>query len=353
MLTSTLAFWSLPGYTFKGIYKELQNRLGSSVQNYIVAARTAQGYDDWRNSTEAERIDVISRWHATKVELVENKRLHQGRSRSPRGFMKTRHMTFDERKQYAKRKNEEKENQSSGKRSLDPGLEGETSYTPDIVPGQEVFEEAIRNSVAATSKGNPTEDALIERAIRASVTELQVASQEGDDDAIHRAIQASVIEASKTDREQDANEKYRQQLEAALQMSMEDCQVQNAEHRESAKYTEDDSGVETDDDENIKMALEESKTLFNSLPARENMELQKALDQSRQHQETRKAERSEEEIVLDYIKRQSFAEAQHRQRVTTKPPGIVSDDSEHDQELQHAIEESRKAYNNGSETFQE
>jgi hypothetical protein len=70
------------------------------------------------------------------------------------------------------------------------------------------YEEAIQQSVAMTSKGNPEEDALIERAIRASVAELQSA-QAADfehDDALQKAIQAGIAEVRKVDADGAANE---------------------------------------------------------------------------------------------------------------------------------------------------
>lgn len=67
--TDQSAYWALPGYTFKGVYKELQKHFGPSDQNYIIAARTAQGFEELSKSTEAERMEVIHRWQATLLEL--------------------------------------------------------------------------------------------------------------------------------------------------------------------------------------------------------------------------------------------------------------------------------------------
>ncbi|KAF2454706.1 hypothetical protein BDY21DRAFT_352518 [Lineolata rhizophorae] len=55
--------WALPGYAFKGVYKEVQKLYGASAQNYIIAARTAQGYEDWANSTAEERAEVLRKWN--------------------------------------------------------------------------------------------------------------------------------------------------------------------------------------------------------------------------------------------------------------------------------------------------
>ncbi len=50
------------GHTMKGVHKEIQKLFGSNVQNYIVASRVAQGYEEWLLSSDAEKEDVIVRW---------------------------------------------------------------------------------------------------------------------------------------------------------------------------------------------------------------------------------------------------------------------------------------------------
>lgn len=50
------------GYSMKGVHKEVQKLFGANVQSYIVASRTSQGYEEWLQSSDAEKEDVISRW---------------------------------------------------------------------------------------------------------------------------------------------------------------------------------------------------------------------------------------------------------------------------------------------------
>jgi hypothetical protein len=64
---------ALPAYTFQGIYKELSKPFGPSVQNYIIAARTAQGYDDFITSTADEREDILQRWRCMKPDIKKKK----------------------------------------------------------------------------------------------------------------------------------------------------------------------------------------------------------------------------------------------------------------------------------------
>jgi hypothetical protein len=69
MLKPAAAGFGIAGYTMKGMYMEMQKNFGASVQNYIIAARTAQGYEDWQMSTEAERRDIVQRWQAMQKDI--------------------------------------------------------------------------------------------------------------------------------------------------------------------------------------------------------------------------------------------------------------------------------------------
>lgn len=317
-LLSFEAIWGLPGYTFKGIYKELQKHLGSSVENYIIAARTAQGYDDWRKSSTQERHDIVARWHAAQIELGKQKKQWRSlRQKSPQGTSHRRHSSFGRRRSSA-----------LGTQGL-----GGDATAPTSVDEVE-YEEAIRESVDATSRGNAAEDEMIEKAIRASVAELQRASREGDDqDAMRRAIQASIAEAKlarsqhpsvQSTGQSSAGDDHERELEAALRMSLHGHDGVDDSHLRPGRDS-DDSGVETDDDENIKLAIERSKQASQTAPVEEDAEMLRAVKQSQEEQQKREkaesAARTEEEIVLEYVKKQSLAEEEHRRSLAAKQSG--------------------------------
>lgn len=192
------------------------------------------------------------------------------------------------------------------------------------------FEEAIQASVAATSRGNPEEDQMIERAIRASVLELQLASKEGDNnEAIQRAIKASVAEAAQARSEGhpkprptalDGAGDHEKELAAALQRSVQRNQ-QLDERNPVAGVDFDDSGVDTDDDENIKAAIERSKSTPAGQPRFRNEDdsFQKAIQLSKkaseEHEQDLSKSKTEEEIVLEYVKKQSLAEEQLKKSI--------------------------------------
>lgn len=56
------AVFGILGHTMQGVSKEVQKLFGSNVQDYIAASRGAQGYEEWLQSSDAEKQDVIVRW---------------------------------------------------------------------------------------------------------------------------------------------------------------------------------------------------------------------------------------------------------------------------------------------------
>lgn len=428
ILKPAAGIWGLPGYTAKGIYTEVAKHFGSSVQNYIIAARTAQGFEDWKNSTPEERAQIVSSWKDSKLETrkggalygeerkeaIERNivtRTHSNSVELVHGFKNTRHLSWDERKALADRKDQlkkdekevqrrEKEIQKEERRSSRSGgkVKSRCKFCPfdhdsshhlkhsntwsslgssqssfsisrtqsmPVVPDESALDEyepAIKASVSATSKGNPEEDAVIERALRASLLELHKAGHDGvkhDDDAYRMAVKASLREFKRAQAEktqetgvvssgEDSHE-HDPELEQALHKSLEEYKLaqtgqgsesQPAEHWLDNKHWVDDSdsAIDTDYDEDFKRAVEESKRLHTEkeqkksqfpqsetglttngdahttepAAANEEDELKRAITASeqeeKQRQESLSRKETEEQIVLDYVKKQSLIE---------------------------------------------
>lgn len=317
-----------------GIYKELQKHFGSSVQNYIIAARTAQGYEDLKKSNLEERLDIVARWHEVQLDLSKEKELARHNSfQGPHCLIKSKQPSFDQKKQKhddKKKKKLEKAKPSTHERSDSPRFCGRVPKNrrhPSVNIANSdhaTFEEAIQKSVAATSQGDPEQDKLIERAIRASVLELKSASQEGDNEvAVQRAIQASITEASRVRKENAARQSrdthddhHEEQLKFELQRSMgiQGEAGSKVSHRPLDNVDFDDSGIDTEDDDHIKAAIKHSENTLTAqgMPNRD-IELQKALEESRKahdrYEEGVARARKEEEILLDHAKKLSLMES--------------------------------------------
>lgn len=432
--------WGLPGYTAKGIYAEVAKHFGSSVQNYIIAARTAQGFEDWKNSTPEEREAIIRAWKDGKIESQKRGQLY-GTERKENieshivtktqsdsielvhGFKNTRHLSWDERKVLAERrdqlKKEQKElerrereiKQEEAKRnggkvksrcrfcpfdhdsshhldhsrslsSISSSLEYAKTHSPD--DDLQDYDHAILKAVTETSKGNPDEDAIIERALRASLRELHNAGHDGtdhDDEAYKKALRASLQEfnraqAARKQHRADAQEtgvvstiaetdeeeeEHKNQLEKVLTKSLEEYKLSQAARSVpnfSTETASHDSGIDTDYDDDFKRAVEESKRLHaenqlkhTDLARREEAlatpagagvadsehghgrggdgqedneddddddDLKKAITASENEEKVRQQnltqQRTEEEIVMDYIKKQSLLEEELRKQ---------------------------------------
>ncbi|KAL8971032.1 MAG: hypothetical protein Q9183_001243 [Haloplaca sp. 2 TL-2023] len=326
-----------------GLYKELQKHFGSSVQNYLVAARTAQGYEQLAASTHEQRLDVVKRWQATQIALQKEKQ-HVKQNNSPPPecvFLRLKnatHTSFEERKKRAKNGKLHK----TPAHSENPSRVSGASTAPEVtIPADTLahadtatFEQAILQAVQATSQGDTQQDQAIERAIRASVMELREASKRGNEDqqAIQQAIRASLAEAGRmrkaapkpttsTTEDDDHDEDLRLALERSMSSHVTDAGFEAQDV--------DDSGVNTDDDENMKTALKQS-ALGDHKGDQEDSQLEMAMKESQlahdQHTRDISRERTEEEIVLEYVKRQSIEEEEHR-RVNALRTGPNSTDA--------------------------
>ena len=335
------------------------------MQNYIVAARTAQGYEDWHKSTREERLDVVSRWQAIQVELEKEKNhVRHGSFHGHHCYLKT---SVDEKKKIAKEEKKKRKRSTQGQDTAQVSEEIPASHPfidrpqrsngSENAPDSAEFEEAIQTSVAATSRGNPEEDRLIERAIRASVVELQLAAEDGDDeDAVQRAIQASVAEAARARGKEGSSSSsnfldgagdHDKELEAALYRSVQDLPPHSGEQHTLVGTDFDDSGVDTDDDENIKAAIERSNSALageSMAPSPKDDEMQRAIELSKmaheEHEQDQSKSKTEEEIVLEYIKKQSLAEEQHKHSLKSRETQTGSDFDSSDRDLEHAMQAS-------------
>ena len=397
-----------------GIHKEIRKLFGSSVLNYMISARTAQGFEEFKDSTLAERQDIINRWREHKSEYqsskqkLEETRRPEGQETgrlSPRGFLQTRHLTFEERKKlHEERKSTREEERhkihsKDGRRSCpfcsrchphthtpravqtsavvaDSPHEVVEDVVDDHDDADAEFENAIHASVAATSRGNLEEDMMIERAIRASVKELQKAGGNTNDSAaLNRAIQASIAEANRgrpsyglthTAAMDEDDAEHQALLEKAIQESLSQYQMP-AHFADADADTDEDEAVklaiekskeapiaadvDSDEDENIRKAIEKSKANAHEadIDTDDDEDVKLALEKSKsEHQQGLSRAKTEEEIVLEYVKKQSLAEDEHKRNVAGKMKEAGYEESAADEEaLNQAIAASLKASGEG------
>ncbi|OLN81771.1 Sterol 3-beta-glucosyltransferase UGT80B1-like protein 7 [Colletotrichum chlorophyti] len=380
ILKPASAIWSVPAYTMQGVHAELRNAFSSSVQNYIIASRMKQGQMDMDASTIAEREDVVLRWNNIKFDLKNFQALKMKEEREKQkaegdasssswqaeknltppvtGWSHTRHLSFEERKRLHARKEAWKKGHVEipvlhSKSDLSLPESDTTSVAED-----EEFERAIRASVAETSRGNADEDAAVEEAIRASVNHIRSSGQALPD--VHPGSydrdgkgQYQGEDPFSSAELKITDEEYQQLIEKAIQQSV-------GLHAAGVRPGEGSH----EDDEEFQRALEQSKIVQHAVHD-EDDELQRILEQSRQQhedgvneddEEFRKAieaseaahrdqlhrdaaARTEEDIVMEYVKKQSLAEEEYR-RQASKGKGVEAAGEEDDEDLKRAMEES-------------
>ncbi|KAF1923701.1 glycosyltransferase family 1 protein [Didymella exigua CBS 183.55] len=377
--------WAVPGYAMKGLYQEMIKSKGSGVQNYIIAARMSQGYDESIEVSPRERADIVSRWKIVKVNMKKKKKNPGGDTMDS-----LQSLVADKRKRKEHRWNrvDSQFQKPEARQSVPPTMSQHTSYSEVSEPASRTssntlpawkqqeqermsrvsttqsqqsqqtnsqldaqliaeeeaerreLEAAIAASVAENSHGNAEEDQVLARAIRASVAELERApagaSEEDGEEMFKRAMHASMEEAGRT----GATEEEQNLLEETLRKSLLDT----SRHRQHGSDSEWDSS-DTENDADFQRIIAESKELAHlqdhypqdyqgaagaqesgTVPAAgdsadagaEDEELMKALEESeraeKQRRENASKEKSEDEIVMEYIKKQSLMEEEHRQR---------------------------------------
>jgi len=238
---------------------------------------------------------------------------------------------------------------------------------------------------------------VIERAIRASVRELQKSPNPGNQEALNRAIQASIAEANRRRAQQagqpiemtDEETEHQKLLAQAVSImpnlcnqaaylvdgntSNIDLQIQESlAGYHVTPVTSQPAEIDTDDDEDVKLAIAKSKeqqavneSIHVDIDSEDDEDIKRALEMSKiQHTtgtnthendedltrviEKSKADRTEEEIVLEYVKKQSLLEEEHRKAALGKGKEAEvhsSGEKETDADaeaLRQAIEESMR-----------
>jgi hypothetical protein len=369
------AIFGIPAYTMKGVYKELQQLSGSSVQNYIIAARTAQGYDEWHRSSAQERQEIIRRWKVVESEVKKKRFIHEqfqdmlrkqwdgdnrdggngndGQTKGSRSLLgiRPRSRANSRAARVGTRGEATAPNVEVTQHASEPPKYEDLQYRRGA--GGDELERAIHTSVADTSRGDPEQDAMIERAIRASIAELASAQQtsgtnndiDDEDEILRKAIAASMLEhgGQHPPAYQDtSSSEHDAELAAALKASLANSGHQDKRAKHSTDSEWDTNSTSDNSEYRLAVKASQDQSSLNQHHD-DDAELQRAISQSQDiHKATTSAE-EEERVVMEYVKKQSLLEEQHRRGVAEKGKGRVAehdDDNEDDEEFKRAVEMS-------------
>ncbi|KAL7620787.1 hypothetical protein AAE478_009785 [Parahypoxylon ruwenzoriense] len=323
------------------------------------------------------------------------------------GWLHTRHMPYDERKKLQEQKKVWKKSRAeaaaTGGKFVNEEIPAAPSTDSLIREQDEEFEQAIQAAVRETSRGNATEDARIEQAIRSSVKVLRRRSttldsfastssktSTGQDYRYLPDIKYPLLEDNSQPpplppRQPDdlmdiTDEEYQALIEQAVQLSIAEQQQQRGIVRHDLESPEDEDfkralersqterSAEDQDDDDYKKALRASEVerKHDITVADEDEELRKAIEASQAHtvdddeelrraiEESERAHRdelarasslkTEEDIVMEYVKKQSLAEEEYRR---AKGNQGADNDNDEDEELRRALEESMQTGRGG------
>ncbi|RTE81520.1 hypothetical protein BHE90_003977 [Fusarium euwallaceae] len=316
--------FGIPGYVMKGVHKEVQKLFGSNVQSYIVASRTAQGYEEWMQSSDAEKEDVIARWRLIQKylkkkpdpEMVRDLLEAQGKT-----------MTEDRETLQSRGSTTSSAQSSNSTDTLAQEVHG-AMLAINSQPAWSPTSTAPVRSVEETSHGETEEDTHMERVIQETPPQLHQRRESADHhEDLHQAIAASKVEARRQAKEEL---EYEKQVKQAMAWSLSEQRQHIG--RASGMNLDDGGGDESE------LARRRPEKAAASHDSGHLAGITQNEFEAQQQGEKTTQERTEEEIVMEYIKKQSVLEVHHKNRAK----------DEDDQELQRALELSMQGHQGGA-----
>ncbi|KAJ6783777.1 hypothetical protein PWT90_07682 [Aphanocladium album] len=408
ILKPAAGIFGLPGYAMQGMHAEFGKHMSRSVYNYIISSRVKQGELDMMKSSEGEREDILRRWNTVKFDLssfYDLKRrmggtdgpfpppppmtaddssdtvsvMDKGFSKPRTNWFQTRHLSSAQRQRMLDEKQTWKRGYVEAQVPVTPPATAAAVDATKTAQGDDEVERAIQASVRETSQGVPEEDAEIEAAIRES---LRVMRESGAlpatgwiDEKNSRNDDPSIFEDEEF---KITDEEYQDLIQFAMQQSV----------AEQYGFPGDELGVPGPSSSSITgtsqsrpviteepapmddlYGADEAPVYQRELPSQESSlpqdqlaelpahratdeeedELQRAIAASKEEMQRAETERNEEDIVLEYIKKQSLAEEEFRTR-NAKGKGVGTHDDDDDEDLKRAMEESlRMSHGGGGE----
>lgn len=346
------ALWGIPSHFMKGATKEVEKLFGTSVQSYIVASRTAQGYEEWLQSSEAEKQDVVDGWR-----LIQ--RLLKKKEREPDEV--ARHVLGAQRKVRLQDRESEQSNGrtlSSAPAANDPDARTQSpesamltirsahsiSQLTNTTSEESLLatkpDESMPAPVPETSPGESDGESDVFGAIRHNVSQLQRQRQEAADDQVAQKTLRHAIHASGAEAQRHVDEalEYEAELKQALAQSLREQRFSaNDSHHDfdgrEGSYFELVGERSQRKAETAAVAAQRSPSYYlDHLAGTTQADFEKQEQQYRGEKTAQ--EKTEEGIVMAYVKKQSLLEGIHHRN---KGKGRVTETDDSD-DLQQALE---------------
>ncbi|KAH8884185.1 putative glucosyl/glucuronosyl transferase [Thozetella sp. PMI_491] len=326
------------GYTMKGVHKEVQKLFRGNVQNYIIASRAAQGYEEWLQSSDAEKQNIIVQWKLIQ-KYLKKKHTPEEMMRDVLEAQRTMNMEDIDARRDIGRTTTSAQSASADSPILSP--ESSRSTRGDSRPPEESLEaveinETLRLSAQETSPGDGEEN----------TNDLQeAADRKSEEDSLRQAMAASKAEPLWHARE--ALE-YEEQLKGVITQSLRE-QKQRGSDSEWGSYM----GLGDEENEEFERASKNPEKITEKAAAAAawSPSIQQpplydpghlagttqsefeAQQQGPQGEKTTQ-EKTEEEIVMEYVKKQSLLEQHHRNKGKGR---ATATEDKYDEELQKVL----------------
>ncbi|KFY00846.1 hypothetical protein O988_03085 [Pseudogymnoascus sp. VKM F-3808] len=358
------ALFGIPSYLMKGVHKEVQKLYGSNVQNYIIASRTAQGYEEWLQSSDVEKKDVIVRWKLIQ-KYLKKKRNADEMVRDILEAQQNMNIENRESLQNVRLTASSAQSTSSAGASIQDSesiilsssvfpLRSLNTATEESLRAAKI-DEPIEPSVQETSRGD-VDDANMEQTIRENA-QPQVAHHQINQEDFHRAMAASEGDAQRQAREEL---EYEEELKLVIAQSLWEQRRRGNDNEWESKMviqSGDDEGLERTRKKAAKKA-EKAAPVASRLPGVQQLPsydpghiagtTQREFDEQQQAQKGEKTtqEKTEEEIVMEYVKKQSLLEQNYQNK--GKGRAIATEDLD-DEDLQKALKFSMQGHRHNAE----
>lgn len=325
------ALFGIPGYLFQGAYKESQKLFGSNVQDYIVASRTAQGYDDWLHSSEEEKQGVIERWKLIQICLKKK----QDPDEMVQGILDVQR----------KKDTTDREHQNVSRPTTNSSSMGHSDFSEELqVSANDT--EPPRRPVHETSRREPEVDANVEWALHENLSHVPSQQIEAADlrGIQRRSLQATDGSAAESRRHAVGEARSMgNQLKRTMVGRPQNGGLQKGDCDDAQFHSaRRDLGSRAESCQASSSSSLGSRTLppYTSGHLVGTTQAEFEARQREQGGEKTAQEKTEEEVVLEYIKKQSLLEESHHGK--GKGRVVTATEDEDDEDLQEALKLSMR-----------
>ncbi|KAF2023625.1 UDP-Glycosyltransferase/glycogen phosphorylase [Setomelanomma holmii] len=350
------------GHMMQGVNKEVQKAFGSNAQSYIVASRVAQGHEEWLQSSDAEKEDVIVRWKLIQKFLKKGDSPDEMVKEVLEAQRKNNTGEKDPRQHFGRTASYAQSAKSAAGPPLGPGRPVLAMSGPNQFLEAAGINQTIRPIARKALPGGAKENADVKWAVPENVSQLEYQRREAAD---HRASQQEMRQAialSEGEFDRNASEalEYEKQLKRVMAQSLKE-----QKRRGSDSEWDSDSGLDDGEDDGVEWARERSGKMsekaaavagvppsYQRLPPNDQGHLAgttqiefEAQNHRKQGEKTTR-EKTEEEMMVEYVKKQSLLETHYQNK--GKGHATVPEDWNHE-DLQKALKLSMQGHEHDAE----